>query len=97
MATRPRDRIRGLLGTAPLTDGEALVLTPGRQVHTFGMRRPIDVVFCSREWVVLHVVRSMRPRRMSRFLWSAIFVVELPAGGAAMVETGDRLALEETA
>lgn len=87
--------MRGLLGRAPLTDGEALVLTPGRQVHTFGMKRPIDVVFCSREWVVLHVVRSMRPRRVSRLFWSATFVVELPAGAAARLERGDRLVLEE--
>lgn len=72
-----------------------MILSPGRQVHTFGMSGPIDVVFCTRDWEVLHVVRAMAPRRVTRLLWSATHVIELPPGGAALVEPGDRLAVEE--
>lgn len=72
-----------------------MVLSPGRQVHTFGMKDPIDVLFCTRDWEVIHIVREMAPRRVSRLLWSAVNVVELQAGGAALVFVGDRLAIEE--
>lgn len=94
-ATGPGERLKGLIGREGLRGGEALILSPGRQVHTFGMRDDIDVIFCSSDWSVLHVVRSMVPRRITRFLWKAKYVVELPVGGAAPVAPGDELAVEE--
>lgn len=72
-----------------------MILTPGRQVHTFGMKDPIDVVFCTREWQVVHIVRGMSPRRVTRLVWRGVNVVEMPAGGAVLVSVGDRLAVEE--
>ncbi|HAY09625.1 MAG TPA: hypothetical protein DCY18_06790 [Thauera sp.] len=38
-------RLRGLLGTAALAPGHALLITPCAAVHTAFMRYPIDVVF----------------------------------------------------
>ena len=70
-------RRQGLLGRDDI-DG-ALVLWPCRQVHTIGMRFPIDVAFCARDGRVLRVV-SMRPGRVSRIVWRARFVVEAAAG-----------------
>ena len=72
-----------------------MVLSPGRQVHTFGMKDPIDVLFCTRDWEVIHIVREMAPRRVSRLLWKGVNVVEMQAGGAALVFVGDRLVIEE--
>ena len=72
-----RARSRGLLGRDGI-DG-AFVLRPARQVHTFGMRFPIDVAFCAEEGKVVHVV-SMRPGRVSRLVWTARFVIEAAAG-----------------
>ena len=46
-------RRRGLTGRDAL-DG-VLVIRPCRQVHTFGMRFPIDVAFCDRYGFVLHL------------------------------------------
>ena len=94
-ATRATERVKGLIGRPPLSRGEALILSPGRQVHTFGMRQPIDVIFCTRAWEVVHVVRQMAPRRVSRMLWKATYVIELTAGGARSVSVGDELAVEE--
>ena len=62
-----------------------------KQVHTFGMRVPLDVVFCDREWNVVHGVKEMAPRRVSRFVRSAYFVIELPPGTSAGLDKGDRL------
>jgi uncharacterized membrane protein (UPF0127 family) len=70
-------RTRGLMGR-DVFEG-ALVLRPCRQVHTFGMRFPIDVAFCDREGFVLHMT-CMTRRRVSRLVWRSAFVIEARAG-----------------
>ncbi len=77
-----------------LQPDEALLLMPCKQVHTVGMRYPIDVVFCDRDWVVLEVVRRMRPGRVGRVVWRSRCAIELNAGAAEHVQVGDRLSLE---
>lgn len=56
------------------------MLTPAKQVHTFGMGYPIDVVFCDKSWTIRHIARSVAPRRFTRIVFSARYVVELPQG-----------------
>ena len=70
-------RARGLLGRDGM-DG-ALLLRPARSVHTIGMRFPIDVAFCDPTGTVIRVA-TLKPRRVSRLVWRAGFVVEAPAG-----------------
>ncbi|MDQ3914948.1 MAG: DUF192 domain-containing protein [Actinomycetota bacterium] len=89
------ERARGLLGREPLGPGEALVILRARQVHTFGMRYPIDVCFCDRGWRVLHVVRSLRPRRVTRWVRRARYAVEMRAGSMPPLGRGDQLSFEE--
>ncbi|HYH49486.1 MAG TPA: DUF192 domain-containing protein [Acidimicrobiia bacterium] len=75
-----RERTQGLLGrrdSAEVTG--ALVLRPCRQIHTLGMRFPIDVAFCDRDGVVLRTV-TVPPWRITRVMWRAGFAVEAPAG-----------------
>ena len=75
-----RERTQGLLGRRDASEVTgALVLRPCRQVHTFGMRFPIDVAFCDRDGVVLRT-RTVPPWRVTRFVWRARFVVEAAAG-----------------
>ncbi|MFN2525236.1 MAG: DUF192 domain-containing protein [Actinomycetota bacterium] len=83
------DRMRGLLGRLEIGRGEALVLRNAAQIHTFGMRFPIDVLFLDADGRVLHVIRAMRPWRLSRWVRKCRYVVELPAGVADSVAAGD--------
>jgi uncharacterized membrane protein (UPF0127 family) len=73
------ERSKGLIGSPPLTEGQALVIEPALQVHTFRMSYPIDVVFVGRDWKVRHVIRAMARRRMSKFVFGTRYVVELAA------------------
>lgn len=75
-----KERRQGLIGSPPLKPGQALIIDATFQVHTFQMDFPIDVVFCDKNWVVRHMVRSMVPRRVSRLVPSARYAIELPAG-----------------
>ena len=90
-AHSPADRMRGLLGRR-LTEGQALVIAGARQVHTFGMRYAIDVLFCDAGWVVHHKVARMAPRRITRWVGRARWAIELPGGTVEDVRVGEGLA-----
>lgn len=91
-ARTPAERARGLLGRFPLQPGEALVIEDAAQVHTFGMRYRIDVVFCARDWSVRYAVRAMSPGRLTKWVRGASLVVETVAGTLdSSVAPGSRL------
>jgi len=85
------ERRRGLLDLAQLQAGEGLVIEHAVQVHTFGMRYSIDVVFCDKKWVVRHILHELAPARFTRFVLRSRYAIELPAGAAAGLHRGDRL------
>lgn len=89
-------RRRGLLGRAGI--GGVLVLVPCRQVHTVGMRFPIDVGFCAADGRLLRRV-TMRPGRVSRPVWRARLVIEAEAGAFARwgLRCGDVVGVREHA
>ena len=91
-AHRPVDRMRGLRGRR-LTEGQALVIAGARQIHTFGMRYAIDVLFCDDRWVVHHTVVRMTSHRITRWVGRARWAIELPGGTAEDVRVGERLLL----
>lgn len=76
-------RLRGLIGTASLADGEGLWIRPCRQVHMFWMRYPIDVVFLDDAGRVVGLVERLQPGRISPKFARAASVLELPAGTIA--------------
>jgi uncharacterized membrane protein (UPF0127 family) len=93
VATRRRDRVRGLLGRDGIEG--ALLLRPARSVHTVGMRFAIDVAFCDDQLVVL-ATRTMRPNRLGLPVWRARCVIEAEAGafGEWHLRPGDQLYLK---
>lgn len=84
-ATRWPERLRGLLGRAPLGLDEALCICPCDSVHTYGMAYPLDLIFVSESGRVLRRAVEVAPWRMA---WSpgAAAVFELRAGCAARHE-----------
>ena len=94
-AETPRARTRGLLGQTEIVDYGAFVLCGARQVHTFGLDRPIDVALCDRRWRVLHVARSMRPNRIGRAVLKAYYAIEASAGVLSSLQRGDHLTLRD--
>ena len=89
--------MKGALKAPPLEPNEALVIPRARQVHTFGMTYPLDVIFCDQDWNVRHVVHVMRPGRISRWVSGSYYAIELPGGRAEGVVPGDRIAYSPSA
>ncbi|HWC10448.1 MAG TPA: DUF192 domain-containing protein [Acidimicrobiales bacterium] len=89
-----RERSRGLLGRDGLEG--ALLLRPARQIHTFGMRFPIDVAFCTSDLVVVRTL-SIRPGRITRPSLRCRCVIEAEAGAFARwgLRPGDQLEVRE--
>ena len=79
--TTPWERLRGLLGRAPLAPGEGLLIDPCGSIHTFLMGYPIDVVYLSRDFVVSKIVPRLGPWRCS-MAFGAAMTLELCAGAA---------------
>ena len=79
-AHTPWKRLRGLLGTRALEDGEGLWLRPCNQVHMIGMRYSVDVAFLDPGHRVLHTVAALPPNSFSPRIADAVSVLELPAG-----------------
>ncbi len=96
-ATGFLDRSRGLLGRKGLEAGEGLLIDPCSGIHTFFMAFPIDAIFVDKEGIVVHLAREIPPQRMSRYVFRARAVLELPAGviDATGTQVGDRLVFED--
>ena len=87
-------RLKGLLGTSELPQGEALLISPCNNIHMFGMRYAIDVAFVGADNKVLKVVEALAPGRIA-WCRGASFVVEMPCGALRRSETevGDTFAI----
>lgn len=83
-----------MLGRTEMAETEGLLLEPCRQVHTFGMAFPVDVVFLDRSWTVLSIARDLKPNRMTKVHIRSRRALEIPAGRSDGLRAGDVLVAE---
>lgn len=88
IACTMRARLLGLYGRAGF-DG-ALLLAPCHDIHTFGMRRPIDVAFIAADGTVVESHRDVTPCRRLRN-GEAVATLERFASDAPWFAPGDRI------
>ena len=91
-----KTRRTGLLAHRSLPDGSAMIIAPTNAIHTFFMKFAIDVLFVSRDGVVVKTRSALAPWRLSA-AWHAHAVIELSAGALerSVVHTGDRLRIRD--
>jgi len=73
-------RFRGLMGKKKLVYGEGLLLKPCRQIHTWFMSIPIDVLFLDKKGKIVELIPELKPGKKSPFIREGYQVLELPAG-----------------
>lgn len=73
-------RWRGLLGRKDLPEGEGLLLIPCRQIHTYLMSFPLDVLFLNKKREIVALLMEMAPGQKSPYVREGYQVLELPAG-----------------
>jgi len=96
VADRFFPRMRGLLRTDRLAEGEGLWIHPCSSIHSLGMRFEFDAVFLGTDGKVVGRYERFRRNRISRVFWSARGVLELPAGTIERTgtEVGDEIQFE---
>lgn len=90
LLTSSKERLQGLLFRKP--DALTRLLLPCRDVHTFGMRYPIDIAFADERGRVLEVHRWVGARRRKRCRGAAM-VAERFSSGKPWFEVGDLIGL----
>ncbi len=73
-------RLVGLLKTPSLVEGEGLYITSCSQIHMFGMKYAIDVVFLDKQNRVVGLCDSIKPGQVSKLFGKAHACLELPSG-----------------
>jgi hypothetical protein len=97
LADRFFTRLVGLLKTAGLSENQGLLLKKCNQVHTFGMKFPIDVIFLSKDGDILHMEQEMAPGKISPHVKKAYWVLELKSGSGIRykLEINQRLVIRQ--
>ncbi|MBQ3106973.1 MAG: DUF192 domain-containing protein [Eggerthellaceae bacterium] len=83
-------RLKGLIGRRP--DGTLLVLCPCNDVHTWGMRHPLDMAFVAKDGRVVLSLRNVGPRQR-KHAREAVLVVERFASPQQWFEEGEFVTL----
>jgi uncharacterized membrane protein (UPF0127 family) len=88
-------KLFGLVFSAPLKEGEGLLIDNCSSVHTFWMRYPIDVLFLDSDNRAIRFFENLKPFRVTPFIKGAARTVELKSGSvrACSLKTGDCLKL----
>ena len=89
----------GLLKDMELAEGHGLWIVPCNSIHSFGMKFVFDAIFLDKDLRVVHLVREMKPWRISKIKFAAKSVLELPAGVISQSDTvmGDVFDLQREA
>ncbi len=89
-------RLKGLVGYKRFQDFDAMLISPCQQVHTFGMRYPIDVIFLSEKGQVLSIEDNIPPGKISAYRKNAVYALEIEAKEAEekQIKVGDILTFE---
>jgi uncharacterized membrane protein (UPF0127 family) len=96
VAETPATRMVGLLRDEGLAEGDGLWIIPCNSIHSFWMKFVFDAVFLDKKLRVVHLVREMKPWRISKIAFAAHSVLELPPGviAATGTEIGDQFEMK---
>jgi len=75
-------KLVGLLSEKGLNYEQGLLLNACKQVHTIGMRFPIDVIFISKEGKILYIENDMPTGKISKYVKRSFYLLELKSGSA---------------
>lgn len=76
-------RLKGWIGRKNIDSDEGLWIFPCKQIHTFGLRCRIDVLFLDRQGYVVGIAEQIAPWRVSSLYSDASSVLELKSGRAS--------------
>lgn len=93
LANNPWTRLKGLIGTTHLEEGDGLLISPCKGVHCMFMSIPIDVLYIDNSDRVVGIDEHMSPNSIGKPRRECSYVIEVPIGTIALskTNTGDLL------
>ena len=87
------ERLRGLIGSPPLEEGEGFLIPSCQGVHSFGMSYLFDAMYLDRNGRVLELILRMKPNSFGIINFQTSSVLEFPEGTIERTKTekGDLL------
>ncbi len=73
------ERTGGLLKLPKLDNSQGLLINKCNSIHTFGMKYALDIIYLDRNYKIVKLVKSIKPRRMS-MCWYAKHTLEMLSG-----------------
>ena len=96
VATSIAQKTLGLMFSKDLGNKDALLIESCNSIHTFFMNYPIDVIFLSKENIVVKIFRNLKPWRMTLMYFKASKCLEFMGGTLCEnVVVGDKLEIKE--
>lgn len=92
-ATSFHQRLIGLMFKNELQPQSTLWISSCNSIHTCFMKFAIDCIFVDKNLIVKAIYHDIKPWRMTRFVWGADSVFELPSGTLQKfsLQVGDQL------
>ena len=90
-------KLVGLLKDESLSPGDGLWIMKCNSIHSIGMKFIFDAIFLDKNLRVVHLVREMKPWRISKIVFASRSVLELPAGviSQTATELGDQFEMRK--
>lgn len=73
-------RLRGLMFSKSLLEGQGLHIQPCRSIHTFFMNYPIDVLYLNKDLEIVGTDETLQPSKIGQVHKNGHSVLELPSG-----------------
>jgi len=73
-------RFMGLMGKNDLPQGKGLMIKPCNSIHMFFMKIPLDILFVDRDNKIIHIIKDIKPWKVSKIVPGAVSAIELPIG-----------------
>ena len=85
-------RLRGLMFYREMPGIGGLLLFPCQMAHLFWMRFPLDLIYLSREKVVINI-ETKGPNQVGRFVKNSYYILETKVGSseAGNIQVGEKL------
>lgn len=75
-------RMFGLMPVKVLEENKGILLKPCKQVHTFNMSFAIDVIFLSKDDIIIHIEHYLTSNKITKYFKEANSVLEIMSGTA---------------
>lgn len=85
------DQVLGLLNKS---NPRALVIRTRWGIHTFGLKKPIDILILDKSYKVVKIKKLLNPNRI--FIWNPKYylAVELPCNSIVKTNIGDKIKMD---